>query len=180
MSENTIPDIFLGKVKKYGDRVALREKEFGIWQEISWNEYCRHVRHFSLGLMELGLKKGDHVSIFGENEPEWLYADLGIQSAGAVAVGVYPTNPAKEASYVIGHSESIFVICDTQEQVDKVLEARDRLPLLQRIIVTDMKGLRRYSDPMIMSFEAVEELGHEVEVITSLFEQGLSEKFLNC
>jgi long-chain acyl-CoA synthetase len=163
MSENTIPDIFLGKVKKYGDRVALREKEFGIWQEISWNEYCRHVRHFSLGLMELGLKKGDHVSIFGENEPEWLYADLGIQSAGAVAVGVYPTNPAKEASYVIGHSESIFVICDTQEQVDKVLEARDRLPLLQRIIVTDMKGLRRYSDPMIMSFEAVEELGHEVE-----------------
>jgi long-chain acyl-CoA synthetase len=163
MNESTIPGIFLGKVKKYGDRVALREKEFGIWQEISWNEYCRHVRHFCLGLMELGLNKGDHASIFGENEPEWLYADLGIQSAGAVAVGVYPTNPAKEASYVIGHSESIFVICDTQEQVDKVLEARDHLPLLQKIIVTDMKGLRRYSDPMIMSFAAVEELGSEVE-----------------
>ena len=163
MSENTIPHIFLGKVKKYGDRVALREKEFGIWQEISWNEYCRHVRHFCLGLMELGLNRGNHVSIFGENEPEWLYADLGIQSAGAVAVGVYPTNPAKEASYVIGHSESIFVICDNQEQVDKVLEARDQLPLLQKIIVTDMKGLRRYTDPMIMSYEAVEELGRKTE-----------------
>ncbi len=163
MTENTIPGIFLARVKKYADRVALREKEFGIWQEISWNEYCHHVRHFCLGLMELGLEKGDHVSIFGENEPQWLYADLGIQSAGAVAVGVYPTNPSKEASYVIGHSESIFVICDNQEQVDKVLEARDQLPLLQRIIVTDMKGLRRYTEPMIISFEAVEELGRDAE-----------------
>ena len=163
MKEDTIPDIFLGKVKRYGDRVALREKEFGIWQEISWNQYCRHVRHFCLGLMELGLKKGDHVSIFGENEPEWLYADLAIQSAGAVAVGVYPTNPAKEAGYVIGHSESIFVVCDNQEQVDKVLEAGEQLPLLKRIIVTDMKGLRHYTDSMIMSFAAVEENGRKIE-----------------
>jgi long-chain acyl-CoA synthetase len=163
MKEDTIPDIFLGKVKRYGDRVALREKEFGIWQEISWNQYCRHVRHFCLGLVELGLKKGDHVSIFGENEPEWLYADLAIQSAGAVAVGVYPTNPAKEAGYVIGHSESIFVVCDNQEQVDKVLEAGEQLPLLKRIIVTDMKGLRHYTDSMIMSFAAVEENGRKIE-----------------
>ena len=163
IKENTIPGIFLGKVKKYGDRVALREKEFGIWQEISWSQYCRHVRYFCLGLMELGLKKGDHVSIFGENEPEWLYADLAIQSTGAVAVGVYPTNPAKEAGYVIGHSESIFVVCDNQEQVDKVIEAGEQLPLLERIIVTDMKGLRHYTDSMIMSFTSVEELGRKAE-----------------
>ncbi|MFH1242673.1 MAG: AMP-binding protein [Pseudomonadota bacterium] len=163
MKEDTIPRIFLGKVKKYGDRVALREKNFGTWQEISWNEYCRHVRHFCLGLLELGLSRGDHVSIFGENEPEWLYADLAVQSAGAVAVGVYPTNPAKEACYVIGHSESIFVVCDNQEQVDKVLEVKEKLPLLKKIIVTDMKGLRHYTDPMIISFEAVEEMGRKVE-----------------
>ncbi|MDY6881617.1 MAG: AMP-binding protein [Desulfatiglans sp.] len=163
MREDTIPHMFLGKVKKYGDRVALREKDFGVWQEISWNEYCRHVRHFCLGMVEMGLSKDDHVSIFGENEPEWLYADLATQSVGAVAVGVYPTNPAQEAKYVIGHSESIFVVCDDQEQVDKVLEVRDELPLLKRIIVTDMKGLRRYTDPMIISFEAVEEIGRKVE-----------------
>ncbi len=163
MKEDTIPRIFLGKVKKYGDRVALREKEFGVWQEISWNEYCRHVRHFCLGLMELGLCRGDHVSIFGENEPEWLYSDLAVQSAGGVAVGVYPTNPAKEASYVIGHSESIFVICDNQEQVDKVLEVKEDLPKLKKIIVTDMKGLRRYADPMIISFESVGDIGSRVE-----------------
>jgi len=163
MRQDTIPHLFLGKVKKYGGRVALREKEYGVWQEISWNEYCRHVRHFCLGLMEMGLSPGDHVSIFGENEPEWLYADLATQSAAAVAVGVYPTNPAKEAKYVIGHSESKFVICDNQEQVDKVLEVKPELPLLQKIIVTDMKGLRKYSDPMIMSFEAVEEIGGKID-----------------
>jgi len=163
MREDTLPHIFLGKVKKYGNRVALREKEFGIWQEISWNEYCRHVRHFCLGMMELGLSRGDHISIFGENEPEWLYADLASQSAGAVAVGVYPTNPPAEAKYVIGHSESSFVVCDDQEQVDKVLEVKNELPLIKKIIVMDMKGLRNYTDPMIISFEAVEEIGRKVE-----------------
>lgn len=163
MRQDTLVHIFLGTVKKHGDRVALREKEFGVWQEISWNEYFRHVRRYCLGMIELGLKRGDHVSIFGENEPEWLYADLGTQSAGAVAVGVYPTNPAKEAQYVIGHSESVFVVCDDQEQVDKVLEVKDELPLLRKIIVMDMKGLRRYTDPMIVSFAAVEEIGRKVE-----------------
>lgn len=163
MRADTIPHIFLGKVKKYSDRTALREKEFGIWQEISWNDYCRHVRHFCLGMIELGLKPGDHVSIFGENEPEWLYADLATQSAGGVAVGVYPTNPAAEAKYVIGHSDSVFVVCDDQEQVDKVLEVRDELPMLKNIFVMDMKGLRNYDDPMILSFEQVEKIGEGVE-----------------
>jgi long-chain acyl-CoA synthetase len=163
MREDTIPHLFWGKVRKYGDRVALREKDYGVWQEISWKEYGRHVRHFCLGMMELGLSRGDHVSIFGENEPEWLYSDLATQSAGAVAVGVYPTNPPKEAKYVIGHSESVFVVCDDQEQVDKVLEVKADLPLVRKIIVTDMKGLRHYTDPMIMSFQAVEEIGRQVE-----------------
>ncbi len=163
MREDTLPHLFLGKVRMYGDRVALREKEFGVWQEISWNDYCRHVRHFCLGLAELGLRRGDHVSIFGENEPEWLYADLAAQSAGAVAVGVYPTNPPAEARYVIGHSDSAFVVCDDQEQLDKVLTVKDQLPLLKKIVVMDMKGLRHYKNPMIMSFEAVEEMGRGAE-----------------
>ncbi len=163
MRTDTLPHMFLVQVKKFGDRVALREKEFGIWQEISWNEYCRHVRHFCLGLMELGLKRGDHVSILAENEPKWLYADIATQSAGAVSVGVYPTNPPPEAKYVISHSESVFVVCGDQEQVDKILQVKDDLPLLKKIIVMDMKGLRRYTDPMIMPFEAVEKLGSKAE-----------------
>jgi len=163
MRLDTLAHLFLSRVKKYGERVALREKEFGVWKEISWNEYARHVRHFCLGMMELGLRRGDHISIFGENEPEWLYADLAAQSAGAVSVGVYPTNPPAEARYVIGHSESIFVVCDDQEQVDKVLQVRDELPHLRKVIVMDMKGLRNYKDPLIMSFKAVEEIGRKTE-----------------
>jgi long-chain acyl-CoA synthetase len=163
MREDTLPHLFLGKVRKYQNRVALREKDFGIWQEVSWDEYHRHVRHFCLGMIELGLQKGDHVSIFGNNEPKWLYADLASQSAGAVAVGVYPTNPTKEAAYVIGHSDSVFVVCDDQEQVDKVLEARAGLPRLRHIFVMDMKGLRNYHEPMIMPFDAVEALGRQAE-----------------
>ena len=163
MRDDTLPHKFLKQVKKLGNRVALREKTYGIWQEITWNDYCRHVRHFCLGMMELGLKRGDHISILGENEPKWLIADVAAQSAGAVAVGVYPTNPAPEAKYVIGHSDSILVVCGDQEQVDKVLEVKDELPLLKKIIVMDMKGLRRYKDPIIMPFEDVEALGSRVE-----------------
>jgi long-chain acyl-CoA synthetase len=163
MRQDTLPHVFVSRVARYGDRVALREKDYGVWQEISWNEYFRHVRHFCLGMVKLGLSEGDHVSIFGENEPEWLYADLATQSARAVSVGVYPTNPPKEAHYVIGHSDSIFVVCDDQEQVDKVLAVKGQLPRLRKIIVTDMKGLRHYTDPMIMSFQAVEALGRALE-----------------
>ena len=163
MRDDTLPHKFLQQVKKLGNRVALREKKYGVWREITWDDYCRHVRHFCLGMMELGLKRGDHISILGENEPKWLFADVAAQSAGAVAVGVYPTNPAPEAKYVIGHSDSVLVVCGDQEQVDKVLEVKDELPLLKKIIVMDMKGLRRYKDPMIMPFEDVEALGNEVE-----------------
>jgi long-chain acyl-CoA synthetase len=161
--EDTIPHLLWRNVKRYGDRVALRQKDFGVWQEISWKEYGQHVRHFCLGLIGLGLKRGEHVSIFGENNPEWLYADLATQSAGAVAVGVYPTNPPKEAKYVIGHSQSAFVVCDDQEQVDKVLEVKADLPAVRKVIVIDMKGLRRYQDPLILSFAEVERLGRELD-----------------
>lgn len=161
MRDDTIPHLLWRNVKRSSDRVALRQKDFGVWQEISWNEYGRHVRHFCLGLLSLGLKRGEHVSIFGENNPEWLYADLATQSAGAVSVGVYPTNPPKEAKYVIGHSESVFVVCDDQEQVDKVLEQKADLPALRKVIVIDMKGLRRYRDPSILSFAEVEKMGRE-------------------
>jgi long-chain acyl-CoA synthetase len=163
MRADTLPHKFLVQVKKYGDRIALREKDYGLWQEISWNEYCRHVRHFCLGMMELGLSRGDRICILAENEPKWLYADLGAQSAGAVSVGVYPTNPSKEAAYVIGHSESVLVVCGDQEQVDKVLEVKEELPFVRKIIVMDMKGLRHYRIPLIMPFDEVEELGRKRE-----------------
>jgi len=89
MTSDTLPKLFLDNVRRFGDRVALREKDLGIWKRITWLDYSKHVRHFCLGLMELGLNRGDTVSILGDNCPEWLYADLAIQFASAITVGIY-------------------------------------------------------------------------------------------
>ncbi|MCK4829865.1 AMP-binding protein, partial [bacterium] len=111
---------------------------------------------------KFGLKKGDKLSILGDNCREWLYADLAAQCASAVTVGIYPTDVASQVKYVLENSESRFVVAKDQEQVDKILEVKDDLPLLKKIIVVDMKGLRRYRDPMIISFKEVENLGETV------------------
>ena len=163
MREDTLPTIFQNRIKKYGNRVALREKILGVWQEISWVEYNENVKNFCLGLVSLGLKKGDNVSILGENHREWLYADLAIQTAGAVAVGVYPTNPATQVKYIVEHSQSKFFIAEDQEQIDKILKVIDDLPLLKNVIVWNLKGLRKYDNTMMMSFQEVLELGEELD-----------------
>ena len=157
----TLPKLLLEKAQLYQDRVAMREKFKGIWHEVSWNKYLENVREFCLGLVELGMKKGDHASILGENCPEWIFADLAIQSLGGVAVGIYPTNSADQVKYILDHSESRFVIVKDQEQADKVLEVKEELPLLVKVIVIDMRGLRHYKEPFIISYQEVETLGRE-------------------
>jgi len=160
IDEITLPKLLKRNVGLYGDKVALREKDLGIWQRVSWKQYWEHVRNFALGLKEFGLaESGDKVSILGDNCREWLYADLAAQSCRAVAVGIYPTNVAEQCFYVLDNSNSSIVVCKDQEQVDKVQEVQDRLPLLKKIVVIDMKGLRNYTDPMIISFEEVEKIG---------------------
>jgi long-chain acyl-CoA synthetase len=156
---DTLPKLLRERARLAPGDVALREKEFGIWQRVSWEEYLGHARRFCLGLVSLGLGKGDKVAILSENQREWLYAELGAMSASAVGVGVYPTSPAPEVKYVVEHSESSFVVCEDQEQVDKILEVE--LPLLKRIVVCDTRGLRHYRDPRLVSFEEVERLGEE-------------------
>lgn len=157
----TLPGLLARNAALYGDRIGLREKDLGIWQEVSWKEYYAHVGHFCMGLKTLGLKRGDHLAILGDNCPDWIYADLAAQATGAVAVGVYPTNPANQAAYVVGHSDSVMVVVKDQEQADKILEVRDELPKLTKIIVVDMKGLRKYREPMIIPFSEVEEVGRQ-------------------
>jgi long-chain acyl-CoA synthetase len=162
MNLDTIPKLFLRNRDLLSDRVALREKDLGIWQRDTWNEYWNHVCHFALGLKRLGLEKEDKVSILGDNCREWLYADLAAQGSSAVTVGIYPTDVASQVKYILEDSESKFVVAKDQEQVDKVLEVKQALPLLKKIVVIDMKGLRRYKDPLIISFKAVEELGESL------------------
>lgn len=159
-TELTIPKLLEVNAGRYGDQVALREKDLGIWQRISWRQYLEEVRDLALGMKALGLEdSGGKVSILGDNCPQWLYADIAAQACRAISVGVYPTNVAEQCFYALDNSQSSLVVCKDQEQVDKVLEVKDRLPLLKKIIAIDMKGLRNYHDPMVISFAQVQELG---------------------
>jgi long-chain acyl-CoA synthetase len=157
--EDTIPKLLLKNKDLYHDGIALREKNFGIWENITWKQYYDHVWLCALGLKVLGLEKGDKVAILGDNCKEWLYADLAAQCSSATAVGIYPTDAASQVKYVLEDSESKFIVAKDQEQVDKILEVKNDLPLLKKIIVIDMKGLRNYKGPMIISFKEVEALG---------------------
>ena len=100
----TIPRLFLSTVARLGSRVALRRKDLGLWQDITWNEYAQTVSHVTLGLISMGFQKGDHAAIIGENSPEWVFADLGIMCAGGVATGIYTTNAAAQCEYVVQDS----------------------------------------------------------------------------
>jgi long-chain acyl-CoA synthetase len=158
----TIPQLLRMRAELHGDKLALREKDFGIWNRYSWNHYYETARSVALGLLSLGLKPGDRVAIAGEDTPEWFYADLGTQMIGAIAVGIYPTNPWVELQYIVRHSGARVVITGDQEQTDKVLDAianNDGLPALEAIVCVDMKGLRHYGQSQLMSFEKLCELG---------------------
>jgi len=159
MEIDTLPKALLRIAARDPRRVAMRRKSLGIWHDIAWSQYVEKVRHVSLGLYALGVRKGDHISIIGENKPEWLYSALGVMSVGATFVGIYTTNPVAECEYVVGHSESGMYICEDEEQLDKALVFRKNTPQLRKIIVWDMEGLKHFHDPMLMSFDELLALG---------------------
>jgi long-chain acyl-CoA synthetase len=166
MPENndlTVPAKFKAAVARWGDRVAMRKKEFGLWHDITWNDYDRNVSHVAYGLMSLGLQKGDCASIIGDNCPEWVYADLGIQCCGAATAGVYSTNAWQQVEYVVTNSDSRFFFVENEEQLDKWLHFRDKAPSLEKVILWNTEGLRRFKDPLVMTFDQLIELGAEAE-----------------
>ena len=168
----TSPSIFRDTVRKQGDRVAMRKKEYGLWHDISWNEYFRLVTYVGSALISLGLEKGDCASIIGDNCPEWVIIDMAIQCAGGVAVGVYATNAWEQVEYVIENSESKFFFVENEEQLDKWLHFRDRVPHLKKVIVWDLEGLRHFEDPMVMTYDELLEMGREAaERDPGLFEK---------
>ncbi|RBW51862.1 AMP-dependent synthetase/ligase [Marinobacter sp. F3R11] len=160
--ELTMVQMLRAHAKERPDMLALRQKDFGIWQAYSWQDYYLRARHFGLGLRALGLSEGGHVAILSENRVEWVIAQMGIGLVKGICVGVYPTSPWNEVAYVLEHSDAEMVVCEDQEQTDKVLEAWPQLPHLKHNIVIDPKGLRSYSSPP-SSFEEIETLGREFE-----------------
>jgi long-chain acyl-CoA synthetase len=149
----TIPQLFLEAAGCQPDGVALREKRLGIWREISWREYRNHVEAVATALRLLGLQRGDRVAILGENAPWWLFADLGVLTAGGVSVGIYTTSSWQQCRYIINHAEARFLFVENQEQLQKWLELRDQAPSLEKVIVVDLTGLRAFENPLVMSFD---------------------------
>jgi len=159
----TLPQGLRFMVQEQPDRIAMRMKDYGIWHDITWARYYENVKKVAMGLHALGVKRGDHVAIVGENKPEWLFSAMGVMSLGGIFVGVYTTNPAAECEYVVGHSESVVFFCEDEEQFDKALVFRARTPHLKKCVVWDMEGLKHFDDPMLMSFDDLMAQGEKAD-----------------
>ena len=140
----TLPQMLREQARRQPTGIAVRQKDFGIWQPVSWAQYWQRACRVGLGLQAEGLSRGGRVAIVSDNRLEWLLVQLGAGAVGGVAVGVYATSPAEEMGYVLEHADVELVVCEDQEQTDKVLQVAHRLPLLRRIVVMETKGLRSY------------------------------------
>jgi long-chain acyl-CoA synthetase len=164
MSLDTLPKYLKHFYEKYGDnRIAMRHKDFGIWQEYSWKDYYENAKYCSLGLISLGLERGDKVILMGENEPEPYWAELGIMAAGGIGTGLFSDCMAPEVKYYAEHSQAKFAIVHDQEQVDKFLQVKGELPLLKKVIYWEPKGLWTYDDPILIEFNELVQLGREYD-----------------
>ncbi len=159
VTRDTLPGRLVHLAHERGDEPALREKRLGVWEERSWWSYLEQVCATAMALLDAGVQAGDHVAILSENREEWVFADLAAQAIGARSVGVYPTNPEPEVAYVLDHSQSVLVVAEDQEQVDKLIAVRDETPTVRTVVVIDPRGTRDYDDDRLISWEEFVEGG---------------------
>jgi len=160
----TIPKLFYEQATKYGnDRVAMREKEFGIWRPITWQDYLENVKYLALGLISLGLEDGDKVAMIGDNRPEGLWAEMATLCARGIGVWLFQDCLIDEVKYIIDHSDTKFLFGEGQEEVDKAISIINECPKLEKIIWDDPKGMRNYEEDYLISLKEVQQLGREME-----------------
>ena len=172
---DTVPTMFWNAVLQRGDKVALRQKAYGVWRPVTWREFGEAAREVGLGLIAIGLAPGGVVSILANTRKEWLYADFGCLGAAGVTNGIYPTDAAAQVEYLSRDSDTRYLVVEDEEQLDKALEVRDRLPRLRRIVVIDMTGLHEFKDPQVTSLAALREAGRKLHAEQpDLWEQRLA------
>ena len=160
----TIPKLFLLAAKKYWDKkVAMREKEFGIWVPITWRQYYENVKWIALGMVSLGLEREDKVAMIGDNRPEALWAEMAAMCAGGVGVWLFQDSLMDEVQYIIDHSDAKLMVGEGQEEVDKCLMIKDKCPNLKKMIWDDPKGMRDYDDPILISIKKLMEIGRDID-----------------
>jgi len=155
----TVPNRVQEHARRDPARVCMREKRYGLWQDITWADYWDQVQLVGHALVALGVEPGDRVAVHSENRPEWLFADVGINAVRAITMGLYPTNPAAEVAYLLQDSGSKILIAEDQEQVDKALEVEASCPDLQTIVYLEPRGVRTYDNPKLMSWDDFIERG---------------------
>jgi len=163
MKPMALPALLRRNAERFGDkRVAIREKEFGIWQSVTWRGYYENVRDFALGLHQLGFQRGDKLSYMGDNRPEGLYSEVAVQALGGAIVGIYPDSHLDQVEYIINHSDSKLVVAGDQEQADKMLAIQGKCPKVQKVIVDDPKGMRHYDDSILAYFRDIQKIGRQL------------------
>ena len=156
---DTIVKLFRHRVQQLGDKVAMREKNFGVWESFTWTDYGNKAREIGMGLLALGLRRGDVCSIVSDNNKEWLFTDMGILCSGGVTSGVYTTDSSKQLEYLITDSKTRFLFVENEEQLDKYLEVRENTPTIKKVVVFDPEGLHEFTDDQVMMIEDLYELG---------------------
>ena len=151
----TLPQLFRKRCTELGDRLAMREKEFGIWNKFSWADYYDRAREIGTALMQMGLQPGDVVSIIAENRKEWLFFDMAIMSCGGITNGVYTTDAPTQLQHICVDSSTKFLVVEDEEQLDKYLEVRDALPMVEKVIVLEDEGLKSFKDDTVMFIDDV-------------------------
>ena len=155
----TVPSLFWHRVRTKAAKVAMREKDRGIWKAYAWADYGASAKAIGMGLISLGLMPGDRVAILSDNNKEWLFCDLAVLCAAGVSTGIYPTDSPAQVEYLLNDCNAKFLFVEDEEQLDKVLAVRERTPGLQKIFVFDMEGLREFRDPQVMPLDELRALG---------------------
>jgi long-chain acyl-CoA synthetase len=158
---DTYPKMLRLNAREHGREIALREKDLGLWREFTWNDYQGRVREFALGMIELGLGRGDVIGIIGDNRPDWVAAEIASHAIGGMSLGLYRDALDDEAAYLLNYGEAKLVFAEDEEQVDKLLGLADRAPHLKHIVYSDPRGMRKYDDPRLMEASKLAGLGRE-------------------
>ncbi|MCA1455245.1 long-chain fatty acid--CoA ligase [Bradyrhizobium sp. BRP22] len=158
---DTFPKILRLNAREHGSEIALREKDLGLWREFTWDDYQTRVRDFALGMIELGLGRGDVIGIIGDNRPDWVAAEIASHAIGGMSLGLYRDVLDEEAAYLLNYGEAKLVFAEDEEQVDKLLGLADRAPHLKHIVYSDPRGMRKYDDPRLMEANNLANLGRE-------------------
>ncbi|MBR1203986.1 MULTISPECIES: long-chain fatty acid--CoA ligase [unclassified Bradyrhizobium] len=173
---DTFPKMLRLNAREHGGEIALREKDLGLWREFTWNDYQTRTHDFALGMVELGLGRGDVIGIIGDNRPDWVAAEIASHAIGAMSLGLYRDVLDEEASYLLTYGEAKLVFAEDEEQVDKLLGLADRVPNLKHIVYSDPRGMRKYDDPRLMEAGKLVALGRD----RAAREPGLYERLVDA